>query len=121
MKKVLLVEDDPFLIEVYAAKFKEAGFSLEVVSDGSIVLSKIKELNPDLIILDIVLPNVDGWEILRAIKNSPQLKNIIVVILSNLSEKEDVEKGIRFGADKYLIKSHYTPSEVVEEIKKILK
>ncbi len=121
MKTILLVEDDPFLIEIYTTKFKEAGFSTKIVADGDIALKKIKEEKFDIVLLDIVLPNVDGWEILQAIKNDDKLKNIIVVILSNLSEKEDIEKGLKFGAAKYLIKSHYTPSEVVEEIKKILK
>ena len=120
MKKILLVEDDPFLIEIYVAKFKEARFFVEVASSGSIVLEKMKEVNPNLVLLDIVLPNMDGWEVLRAIKNNVQFKNTMVVILSNLSEKGDVEKGIKIGAVKYLIKSHYTPSEVIEEIKKII-
>lgn len=121
MKSVLLVEDDPFLIDIYTTKLKEVGFSVTVVSDGKRVFKKIKEKIPDLLLLDIVLPNVNGWEILREIKKDDKLKNLKVVILSNLSEKEEVEKGLKFGAVKYLIKSHYTPSEVVEEIKKILK
>ncbi len=120
MNKILLVEDDPFLIDIYSAKLKKAGFSVEVVSNGEMVLGKAKEIKPDLILLDIVLPNMDGWEILRAIRNNSETKEIKVIILSNLSEKEDVEKGLKFGASKYLIKSHYTPSEVVNEIKKIL-
>jgi len=118
--KILLVEDDPFLIEIYSSKLKKAGFSVEIVSDGSMVLEKVKEIIPDLILLDVVLPNMDGWEILRAIKNNNLLKKTKVIILSNLSEKEDVEKGFKLGATKYLVKSHYTPSEVVEEIKKII-
>ena len=119
MKNVLLIEDDPFLIEIYTAKFKEAGFSVKVAASGDMVLGRMKEVNPDLVLLDIVLPNVDGWEVLRAIKDNAQFKNTMVVILSNLSEKEDVEKGMKFGVTRYLIKSHYTPSEVVEEIKKL--
>ena len=120
MKSILLVEDDPFLIEIYTTKFREAGFSVEVAADGETVLEKIIKTKPDLVLLDIVLPNIDGWEILRAIKNNSSLKNTMVVILSNLSEKEDVEKGLKIGAAKYLIKSHYTPSEVVEEVKEML-
>jgi len=120
MKRILLVEDDPFLIEIYTAKFKESGFSVEVVTSGDMVLAKMKETNPDVVLLDVVLPNMDGWEILRAIKKNPWFKNIKVVILSNLGEKEDVEKGLKIGADKYLIKSHYTPSEIIEEVKRIV-
>jgi len=121
MKKlILLVEDDPFLIEIYSRKITEEGFLLEVVSNGEEVLAKAKEKNPDLVILDIVLPQVDGWEILHQIKQDPELKNTKVVILSNLGQKEEVERGIKSGAEKYLIKAHFTPSQVVEEIKKII-
>ncbi|HHE76820.1 MAG TPA: response regulator [Candidatus Parcubacteria bacterium] len=119
MKKILLVEDDPFLIEIYTSKLKEAGFSVSVVTSGELVLEKVEEEKPDLVLLDVVLPNMDGWEILQAIKTNPKVKETRVVILSNLGEKEDVEKGIKLGAVKYLIKSHYTPSEVVEEIKNL--
>ncbi len=120
MKKILLVEDDPFLIEIYTAKLENAGFSVDVVSDGDMVINKMKEIKPDLVVLDIVLPNIDGWEILREIKRNEEFKDVKIVILSNLSEKEDVEKGIKEGADKYLIKSHYEPSQVVEEIEEVL-
>jgi len=121
MKSILLVEDDPFLIEIYTTKFKQVGFSIEKVEDGEECLRKLKEKTPDLLLLDIVLPNLNGWEILRKMKEDDNLKNIKVVILSNLGEKQDIEKGIKLGAIKYLVKAHYTPSEVVEEVKKILK
>jgi CheY-like chemotaxis protein len=117
---ILLVEDDPFLIDIYRTKLEEAGFSVEVAEDGRDALGKIEEKKPDLLLLDIVLPHFDGWEILEKIKKI-QLKNLPVVVLSNLGQKSEVEKGLRLGAVKYLIKAHYTPSQVVEEIKKILK
>jgi len=124
MKQILLVEDDPFLIDIYTTKFKEEGFSVEVANDGEEGLRKLGEGDEekfDLLILDIVLPHVDGWEILKEIKANEKLKNLKIVILSNLGQKGEVEKGIKLGATKYLIKAHYTPSEVAEEIKKILK
>jgi len=120
MKNILLVEDDPFLIDIYSTKLKESGFEVVVVSDGEAVLAKIGEQKPDVLLLDIVLPNLDGWEILRQIKEKPQGKDLKVIILSNLGQKEEVEKGMSLGAVRYLIKAHYTPSEVVEEIKKII-
>ena len=120
MKTILLVEDDPFLIDIYTTKLKEKGFSVEVAEDGAECLRKIKETLPDLLLLDIVLPSLNGWEILRKIKSDDKLKNLKVVILSNLGEKEEIEKGIKFGVSKYLVKAHYTPSEVVEEIEKII-
>lgn len=120
MKTILLVEDDPFLIDVYSTKLKEDGFGVFVADDGEKVAEAIKECKPDLMLLDIVLPNLNGWEILRMIRKDEATKSLKVIILSNLAEKEEVEKGINFGADKYLVKAHYTPTEVVKEIKKIL-
>ena len=121
MKNILLIEDDPFLVDIYAFKLKEVGFSLEVATKGEEALRKLRERKYHLLILDIVLPQVDGWEILREIKSDKKLKDIKVIILSNLGQKEEVEKGIKLGANKYLIKAHYTPSEVIKEVKKILK
>ena len=121
MKKILLVEDDPFLTDIYSSKFKEAGFSIEVVGDGEATLRKIEEKKPDLIMLDLVLPHVDGWEILKKIKEDTKFNKIPVVVFSNLGQRGDIEKGMAMGAVKYLIKAQYTPSEVVSEIKKILK
>jgi len=121
MKSILLVEDDPFAVDIYTKKLKEAGFSVEIAQDGVEALKKIKEKKPDLLILDIVLPNVEGWELLKEIKANLDLKDLKVVILSNLGQKADVEKGIELGAIKYFIKAHYTPTQVVEEVKKILK
>ena len=120
MKKILLVEDDQFLIDIYTTKLKEAGYAVSVAEDGDTALRKIKDEIPDLMLLDIVLPNFNGWEILRKVHSDEKTKNIKVVILSNLGEKDEVEKGIKMGAAKYLVKAHYTPSEVIEEIKKII-
>ena len=121
MKSILLIEDDPFLIDIYTTKLKESGFSVEVATNGEEGIIKAKEVKPKLIVLDIVLPQIDGWEILKKIKQDENLKKIPVIILSNLGQKSEVEKGIKLGAVKYLIKAHFTPSEVIEEIKKVLK
>jgi DNA-binding response OmpR family regulator len=125
MKSILLVEDDPFLIDIYTTKLKDSGFSVEVAKEGESALRKLNEEKFDFLLLDIVLPQIDGWEILEKIKNQkPKTKNLEdlkIVVLSNLGQKEEVEKGLRLGADKYLIKAHYTPSEVVEEIKEVLR
>lgn len=121
MKTILLIEDDPFLIDIYATKLKETGFSVKVAHDGEEALKKAREEKPDLVVLDIVLPKIDGWEILKEIKSEEELKDLKIIILSNLGQKEEVEKGIKLGARKYLIKAHYTPSQIVEEIQKILK
>lgn len=125
MKSILIVEDDPFLIDIYTTKLKDSGFSVEVAKEGESALRKLTEEKFDLLLLDIVLPQIDGWEILEKVKSQKSkvksLENLKIVILSNLGQKEEVEKGLKLGATKYLIKAHHTPSEVVEEIKAVLK
>ncbi len=118
MKKILLIEDDLFLIDIYRTKLKSCGFNVIFVSNKDVALEKIKKEKIDLVLLDIVLPEADGWEVLKNIKQISRPPKVI--ILSNLGQKEEVEKGLNMGAEKYLIKASYTPSEVVEEIKKIL-
>ncbi|MBU0546832.1 response regulator [Patescibacteria group bacterium] len=119
-KNILLVEDDPFIIDIYSTKLKEAGFDVQSSTDGEDALKKIKDGNPDLILLDIVLPKLTGLECLKQIKSFPQFKDIPIIILSNLGQKYEVEKGLQMGANKYLIKAHYTPSEIIKEIKQII-
>jgi len=125
MKQILLIEDDPFMIDIYTTKLKENGFLVEVAEDGGEGFGKLREKKFDLLLLDIVLPRIDGWEILNKIKNekpkTKNLKDLKIIVLSNLGQKEEVERGLKLGATKYLIKAHYTPSDVAEEIKKVLK
>lgn len=118
MKKILIVEDDPFMVDIYTTKLKRVGYRVIVAFDGDEGLRKVQEEKPDLVLLDIVLPIVDGWEFLQRAKEINQ--DLKVVILSNLNKKGEIEKGLKMGATKYLIKANYTPSEVVEEIKELL-
>lgn len=120
MKKILLVEDDPFIIDIYKTSLERANFKVKIAKEGSSALKKIKEDKPDLILLDIVLPDVDGWEVLKKLKDDPNLKNLKIFVFSNLGQKGEVEKGLKLGATKYFIKAHYTPSQIVKEIKKEL-
>ncbi|MFH0792076.1 MAG: response regulator [bacterium] len=117
---ILLVEDDPFLVDIYTTKLKEHNYIVKVSGDGQDSVNKITEMVPDLILLDIVLPKMDGIEVLRTIKANPKTMNAKVIVLSNLSQTYEVSKALEMGAVSYLIKSHYSPSEVVEEIKKYL-
>ena len=119
-KKILLIEDDPFLVDIYSTKLKESGLSVEVATDGQIGLRKLKEKKFDLLVLDIVLPNIDGWQILREIEKDEKLKDLIIFVFSNLGQREEIEKGLRMGVVKYFIKAHFTPNEIVNEIKKAL-
>jgi len=120
MKRILLVENDPFLIDIYSTKLEASGFKVFIVKDGEKVLETAKNEKPNLIILDIVLPNIDGWQILKQIKKESGLEETKIIILSNLSQKEEIKKGLALGANKYFIKSDYTPSQVLEEINQLL-
>jgi len=120
MKNILLVEDDKFIIDIYTRKLKKAGFSVEIARDGEEALRKVKSIKPDLLILDIVLPNIDGWEIIKRIKKDKKLKDLKIVALTNLQRGEDIERGKSLGITGYFVKAHYTPSQIVEEIKNVM-
>ncbi len=119
-KSILLIEDDPFLIDIYSQKFKRSRFEIRAAETADQAFQMVKEKIPDLILLDIVLPQVDGWSILKKIKADKSLSEVKIIVFSNLGQKEEVEKGLSLGAVKYLIKAQYTPLEVVKEIEKIL-
>lgn len=121
-KKVLIVDDDEFLLEMYGIKFKEDGFDIDIAKNGEEALEKAKDSRNsyDVVLLDIVMPAPDGFEVLSAIKEQKLLPNTPIVVLSNLGQKEDIEKGKILGADDYIIKAHSTPSEVVAKIKTLL-
>lgn len=116
-KSILLVEDDEFLAELYATKLNLEGFEVSLAVDGEKGLKLAKEMNPDLILLDIILPKKDGFEVLKVLKSDARLKKIPVILLTNLSQKDEVQKGLDLGANDYLIKAHFMPSEVVKKIK----
>lgn len=122
-KKILIAEDDSFVMDIYQTKLSQEGFEVYSAANGLEAMKKLtgEKINPDLILLDIVMPYMDGLEVLRKVKNDERLKDIPVVLLTNLSQKEEVEEGLSLGASDYLIKSHFTPSEVLEKINKFIK
>lgn len=119
-KYIFIIDDDPFITDMYLLKFKEDNFRIDVCRDGQEALKKIHLDCPDIVLLDIVMPVVDGFEILKEIKGDSALVKVKVVLLTNLGQKEDVERGMELGADGYIIKAHFTPSEVVAKVKEIL-
>lgn len=121
MKKILLVEDDSFLAEMYTAKFDQNGFETVLADNGENALKILNEQNVDLVLLDVVMPRMDGWEVLKTIRGKESLKSLPVVLLTNLGQRNDIEKGRKLGADGYLVKAHFTPSEVVEKAKEYLR
>lgn len=119
-KKVLIVEDEAFLAEMYHTKFKELGYQVLVATDGKHGLEIMHKEKPDLTLLDIIMPYLDGYEVLKAVRKDPFIKDLLIVVLSNLGQEEEIIKGMQLGADDYLVKSDLTPSQLVEKIEKVM-
>jgi DNA-binding response OmpR family regulator len=120
-KTILIIEDDKFLRELIAQKLVKEGYETSEAIDGEEGIKKVQETKPDLVLLDLILPGIDGFEVLSKMREDPSLAQIPVIILSNLGQKEDVERGLKLGAVDYLIKAHFTPGEIIEKIKNALK
>lgn len=119
--KVLIIDDDEFLLDMYSTKFREQGFQVEISFGGEEGLKKIKEgFVPDVILLDIIMPNMDGFEFLTHLKDEKMMGKMKVLILTNLGQKEDIEKGLSLGASDYIIKAYLTPSEVVKKVNALI-
>lgn len=118
--RILLVEDDPFLAGMYVTKLELEGYHVELATDGKAGLETAQRVKPDCILLDILLPKMDGFEVLEALKGDPSTAEIPVVLMTNLGSKQDVVRGLSMGATDYLIKAHFMPSEVMTKIKTIL-
>lgn len=120
--KILIIDDDEFLLDMYSIKFKEQGFDVEIAYSGIDGIEKIKGgFSPDIILVDLVMPNMDGFEFLKEIKSENLLKSAKIIILSNLGQESDIKKGLSLGADDYIIKAHFTPSEIIKKITALLK
>jgi DNA-binding response OmpR family regulator len=119
-QKILVIEDDKFLRKVISLKLDRNGFEVYEAIDGEKGIKKIAEKKPDLILLDLILPGMDGFEVLSKIKTNPDFAEIPIIIFSNLGQKDDIEKGLRMGANDYLVKAHFTPDEIISKIRLIL-
>lgn len=119
-KRLLIVEDDQDLRELYVEVLRDEGFEVADAADGQVGLEKAKAGNYDLLLLDIMLPKIDGLQILKAVKKNPDLSKIPVVMLTNLGRESIIKEGFTLGADGYIIKSEYTPDQVVAEVRKFL-
>lgn len=120
--KIFIVEDDPLMMRMYERVFKLSGYDVELASNGEEALAKFKTMKPlpTLLLLDIMMPKMSGFDVLRQLKANKDWKSVPVVILSNLAGKEDAEKALNLGAVLYLVKSQYSPKEVVEKVKEVI-
>jgi DNA-binding response OmpR family regulator len=119
-KKILIIEDEQTLIKALELVLNKENYSIAVAIDGESGLELVKEFKPDLILLDIILPKMNGFEVLKRVKADKKLSKIPVLILSNLGDESDVTKGITLGAVGYLIKTNYRINEVMDKIRQIL-
>jgi len=117
---LLLVEDDSFLSNIYKTKFEMEGFEVMAAADGEAGLALAKSKRVDVILLDILLPKLDGFTVLKELKADKNVKDVPVILLTNLGQKDDVNKGLELGAADYLIKAHFKPSETVAKVRKII-
>ncbi|NUM25498.1 MAG: response regulator [Candidatus Buchananbacteria bacterium] len=119
-KKVLIVEDDKFLGKMLSKMLEASNYQISIASSGKEGLTKAASENPDLILLDIMLPDIDGFEVLESLKNQEITNKIPVVILSNLGQPEDMQQGRKLGVLDYIVKSDLSLDDVVDKLNKLL-
>lgn len=119
-KKVLVVDDESSIREIYKKEFTSAGFDVSVAVDGEDGLLRAGEQTPNLILLDVMLPKMSGIDVLKSLRKNPLTKDIPILLLTNLGEETIIKEGFSLGADGYLLKVSYTPSQVVDECRKFL-
>lgn len=117
--KLLVVEDDRFLRELLVGKLRREGYFVLEAFNGEEAVARIRESRPHVILLDLVLPGTDGFEVLTMMQSTPEFKTPTIV-LSNLGSREDIDKAMALGAKEFMVKAHHTPQEIVEKIKKVL-
>jgi len=116
---ILIIEDDSFLRGLLNKKLSSSGFSISEATDGNEGVKKAREEKPDLILLDLILPTIDGFEVLSKIKQDPITSSTPIIVLSNLGQKEDIDRCLKLGAADYMIKAQFTPEEIITKVKRI--
>lgn len=120
MKKILIVEDDEFLSNAYRVKLTKSGFETQQAMDGEQVFTKLQTFTPDLIILDLVIPKKDGFEVIKELKANEKWKTIPIIVISNLSQQEDMKKILDLGVSAYLLKISMSLEQIIKKINEIL-
>ena len=118
MKKILLVEDEEIMINLLQKKLKQEGYEVSVAKDGEEGLKLMKELGPDLILLDIIMPKMGGFEVMEEMNKDPKLQKIPVVVISNSGQPVELDKAQRLGARDWLVKTEFDPQEVIDKVVK---
>ncbi len=120
-KKILIVEDEKDIIDIYKMKLEKEWFIVDIARDGFLALTKVVEFKPDLVLLDIMMPNMNWFESLSTIRNlAPSMKDTKIIMFSNLSSQSDIDRAMQSGADWYIIKANFSLSELISKIKEFL-
>ena len=119
-QKILIVEDEEYIAEMYKIRFEMSGYEIVLAADGQEGIDMAIKEKPDLVLLDLVMPNKNGYQVLEELRANPETKGLKIFILSNLGQKEEIDKGLSLGADGFYVKAHMTPTELLDKIKEIL-
>ena len=120
MSKILIIEDDNFLLSLIVEKFIQLGFDAEAAADGEEGLNKILNNKYDLVLLDMILPKMDGFKVLENVKKNQTLKDLPIVVTSNLYDKNDIDRAVSLGAADYIIKAYNSPENIVDRVRAFL-
>ncbi len=120
MAKILLVEDDPLIIKIYTTRLIADGFQVFSAENGEDGLKLAEKELPDIVVLDIMMPKIDGFGVLEKLRNHEMLKNIPILIYSNLAAEDEVARALKMGATEFIIKANLSPTEMVSKIKQYL-
>ncbi len=121
MQTILLVEDEPTLQKTLSTALIQEGYDVKNALDGEAGFNMAKELKPNLILLDLILPKMDGFEVLTAIKKEPLTKDVPVIVLTNLESTQDIERALSLGATTYLVKANYDLKDVIARVREAIK
>jgi DNA-binding response OmpR family regulator len=117
---ILVVEDETFLVKIYTVKLKKEGFDVTIATDGEQAVKMAGEVKPDIILLDLILPKMNGFEALEKMRTNPDLKKTPVIVLSNLGQDEDIKRAESLGATDYLVKANFSIQDVIAKIRATL-
>ena len=120
MKNILLAEDDPFIVDIYSSQLKKEGYAVEIAKDGQEALDKIKAALPDLLLLDIKMPKIDGCQLLKMLRDDPKTKSVKVIVISNLNKSEFPEDISDLGVLKFLLKVESSPEEILHAVREVV-
>ena len=119
-KKILIVEDESFIAEMYKIKFESYGYEVATACDGEEGIQVANKFMPDLVLLDLMMPHKDGYQTLKELREDERTRSLKVFILSNLGQKEEIDRGVKMGADGFFVKAHLTPTQLLGKVNEII-